>query len=74
MAVEPYASARRVYWVVDNASSHRGKAAAKRLRRSYRNARLVHLPVHASWLNLVFVNWPWPAWLERAAKVQVWGT
>jgi hypothetical protein len=53
MAVEPYASARRVYWVVDNGSSHRGKAAAKRLRRSYRNARLVHLPVDASWLNQI---------------------
>jgi hypothetical protein len=53
MALEPYASARRVYWVVDNASSHRGKAAAKRLRESYRNARMIHLPVHACWLNQI---------------------
>jgi hypothetical protein len=53
MTTEPYASARRVYWVVDNASSHRGQAAADRLTRRWRNARLVQLPVHASWLNQV---------------------
>ena len=28
---EPYASAKRVFWVVDNGSSHRGKAAIGRL-------------------------------------------
>ena len=32
MSTEPYASARRVFWVVDNGSSHRGKKAADRLR------------------------------------------
>jgi hypothetical protein len=53
MATEPYASARRVFWVTDNGSSHRGAAAVKRLRDAHRNARLVHLPVHASWLNQV---------------------
>jgi hypothetical protein len=26
MTVEPYASAKRVFWVVDNGSSHRGQA------------------------------------------------
>ena len=31
MAVEPYRSADRVFWVVDNGSSHRGQAAADRL-------------------------------------------
>jgi hypothetical protein len=30
MTVEPYAPARRVFWVVDNGSSHRGKAAIQR--------------------------------------------
>ncbi|MFI5828491.1 hypothetical protein ACIA6C_14695 [Streptomyces sp. NPDC051578] len=25
MATEPYASAKRVFWIVDNGSSHRGK-------------------------------------------------
>ena len=53
MTREPYASARRVFWVVDNGSSHRGQAAADRLRSAYPNARMIHLPVHASWLNQV---------------------
>jgi hypothetical protein len=53
MSIQPYASARRVFWVVDNGSSHRGKAAADRLRAAHPNARMVHLPVHASWLNQV---------------------
>jgi hypothetical protein len=53
MAIEPYRSANRVFWVVDNGSSHRGQAAIKRLRRSYPKAVLVHTPVHASWLNQV---------------------
>ncbi len=53
MGVEPYASARRVFWIVDNGSSHRGQAAVKRLEGKYHNLRLIHLPVHASWLNQV---------------------
>jgi hypothetical protein len=53
MRTEPYRSARRVFWVVDNGSSHRGQAAVKRLRKAYRKAILVHTPVHASWLNQV---------------------
>jgi hypothetical protein len=48
MTVEPYRSARTVYWVVDNGSSHAGKTSIKRMRESYPNARLIHLPVHAS--------------------------
>jgi hypothetical protein len=44
-----------VFWVVDNGSSHRGLASVKRLSRAYPNAILVHLPVHASWLNQVEV-------------------
>ncbi len=53
MSTEPYASARRVFWVVDNGSSHRGEAAINRLRREWPTLRLVHLPVHASWLNQI---------------------
>lgn len=53
MTAEPYASARRVFWVVDNGSSHRGQAAARRLQGTWPTARLVHLPIHASWLNQV---------------------
>lgn len=53
MTTEPYASARRVFWVVDNGSSHAGAASVQRMRDAFPNATLVHLPVHASWLNQV---------------------
>ena len=53
MRREPYRSARRVFWIADGGSSHRGEAAAKRLQDWYRNAVLVHTPVHASWLNQI---------------------
>ena len=53
MTKEPYASARRVFWVVDNGSDHRGKASIERLQRRWPTLILVHLPVHASWLNQV---------------------
>jgi transposase len=53
MASEPYASAARVFWIVDNGSSHRGQASIARLEGAWANLRLVHLPVHASWLNQV---------------------
>jgi DDE superfamily endonuclease len=48
-----YRLAARVFWVVDNGSSHRGEAAKRRLVQAYPNAILVHTPVHASWLNQV---------------------
>ena len=53
MMTEPYASARRVFWVVEGGSSHRGQAACERLSSAWPNATLVQLPVHASWLNQV---------------------
>jgi hypothetical protein len=53
MTAEPYASAKRVFWVVDNGSSHRGQAAIDRLAARCPNCVLVHTPVHASWLNQV---------------------
>src|SRR5487761_1499750 len=53
MSQEPYASARRVFWVVDNGSDHRGEAAVKRLAAAYPRAVLVHTPIHASWVNQV---------------------
>lgn len=53
MSREPYASARRVFWVVDCGSSHRGEASVQRLEGRWRNLRLIHLPVHSSWLNQV---------------------
>ncbi len=53
MSQEPYKSARRVFWVVDNGSSHRGRKAVDRLAEQFPNAVMVHTPVHASWLNQV---------------------
>jgi transposase len=51
MTSQPYASADRVFWITDNGSSHRGQAAIDRLAQAWPNARLVHTPIHASWLN-----------------------
>ena len=51
MTQEPYASAKRVFWIVDNGSSHRGKASIRRLQKAWPTLRLIHLPVHASWLD-----------------------
>lgn len=53
MTQEPYASARTVFWIVDNGSSHAGKASIERLEGRWPNLRLVHLPIHASWLNQI---------------------
>lgn len=53
MTREPYRSARRVFWVTDNGSSHRGEKGAQRLCEWYPNAIHVPTPVHASWLNQV---------------------
>jgi hypothetical protein len=53
MGQEPYKSARRVFWIMDNCSAHRGQKAADRFRAQWPNAILMHTPVHASWLNQV---------------------
>lgn len=55
MTTEPYASARTVYWVVDNGSSHNGHRSVDRMIEAWPTARLVHLPIHASWLNQIEV-------------------
>jgi transposase len=53
MTTEPYASARRVFWIVDNGSSHNGVRSIDRMRAAWPTCDLVHLPVHASWLNQI---------------------
>lgn len=53
MTQEPYASADRVFWIVDNGSSHRRAKAIDRLATQFPNAVMVHTPVHASWLNQI---------------------
>jgi transposase len=56
MTMQPYASADRVFWIVDNGSSHRGQASIDRLSQSWPTAHLIHLPVHASWLDQAVRN------------------
>lgn len=53
MTQEPYRSARRVFWTMDNGSSHRGKASIDRITKQWPTVVPVHTPVHASWLNQV---------------------
>lgn len=50
---EPYRTADRVFWIVDNGSLHRGPKAVARLRERWPQLVLVHLPVHTSWLNQI---------------------
>jgi hypothetical protein len=53
MCQEPYRSARRVFWIMDNGSSHRGQACVNRLQQRWPTIIPVHTPVHASWLNQI---------------------
>ena len=53
MTQPPYRHARRVFWILDNGSSHRGAACVKRLQDAYPNLVPVHGPIHASWLNQI---------------------
>lgn len=53
MTRPPYDQARRVFWIVDNGSSHRGSAAVDCLQRQFPRLQLIHGPVHASWLNQI---------------------
>ncbi len=53
MASAPYRHARRVFWIVDNGSSHRGARAVQRAHTWDPRVQLVHTPCHASWLNQI---------------------
>lgn len=53
MRQEPYRSATRVFWIMDNGSSHRGTKSDDRLRRRWPTLIPIHTPIHASWLNQV---------------------
>jgi len=53
MTRPPYNDARRVFWIVDNCSAHRGSRAVQRLQTRYPQLVLVHAPIHASWLNQI---------------------
>ena len=51
MALEPYRSAKRVFWLVDGGAIHPGQCAADRLPAQFHNLTLAHLLKHATWLN-----------------------
>ena len=53
MTKEPYASAKRVFWILDNGASHHPSTSPARLREAYPNLIAIHLPVNASWLNQI---------------------
>jgi len=53
MTQPPYRDARRVFWILDNGSSHRGPRSVERLTRAFPNLVPVHGPIHASWLNQI---------------------
>ncbi|WP_436295563.1 MULTISPECIES: transposase [unclassified Variovorax] len=56
MSQPPYVSARRVFWVMDNGSSHRGQASVRHLTQAHPRLVPVHAPVHASWLNQIEID------------------
>jgi DDE superfamily endonuclease len=53
MQQAPYNQARRVFWIMDNGSSHRGARCVTRLQEKFPRLVPVHGPVHASWLNQI---------------------
>jgi hypothetical protein len=53
MTRPPYNDARRVFWIVDHCSAHRGTRAVQRLLCAYPQVVLVHARSHASWLNQI---------------------
>lgn len=53
MTQPPYRDARRVFWILDNNSSHRGAPSVQRLTAAFPNLVPIHRPIHASWLNQI---------------------
>ena len=53
MQQPPYNQARRVFWIMDNGSAHRGARCVGRLQAKHPRLVPVHGPVHASWLNQI---------------------
>ena len=53
MSQPPYNDARKVFWIMDNGSSHRGEGSVQRLTQAHPRLVPVHGPVHASWLNQI---------------------
>jgi hypothetical protein len=59
MAQDPYRSARRVFWILDNGSGHRGLKAVARLQRHWPTLIPVFTPIQASWLNQIEIYFLW---------------
>ena len=53
MSQEPYRSAARVFWIIDNCSTHRGQKCVQRLEARWPSIIPVYTPIHASWLNQI---------------------
>jgi hypothetical protein len=53
LATPPYTGAERLFFIVDNGSSHRGKTSIQRMKKRDKRIHLLHTPIHASWLNQV---------------------
>ena len=53
MNESPYCHPRRVFWIIDNGSSHRGQSSVQRLQAAFPKIVPIHSPVHASWLNQI---------------------
>jgi transposase len=51
MGQEPYARATRVFWITDDGSAHHPKSFGPWLTATFPQARAVHTPVHASWVD-----------------------
>ena len=68
MRTEPYVSARTVYWIVDKCASHAGNASINCIRHQWENARLIHLSVHASWLDQIGLDQIELYFLDRAPQ------
>ena len=56
MTRPPYNDARRVFWIVDNCSAHRGAQGGATPANAYPQLVLIHAPVHASWQNQVEID------------------
>lgn len=78
MTTQPYASADRAFWIVDNGSSHRGQTSVQRMANAWPTAHLVHLRyrlLHVAarlthgqrrrWLRIQH-SWPWAHQLVAA--------
>ncbi len=73
MTKPPYADARRVFWIVDNGSDHRGKASIRRLQTRWRNLILVHLALVVRHQPQRDEDNTWATWIAAICGVRTQG-